>query len=132
MKAHCQCGALSAEISGTGDGVMCHCKACQRRTGSPFGMMVYYKAEQVTVSGEATEYTRVADSGDELTHGFCPTCGTPFWLTTATHPDGIGIAVGAHEWHESAPPVRSVFEECRHPWVDVSKAETNYPRGRFC
>jgi len=130
MKAECQCGALSAEINGTGTGVMCHCKACQRRTGSPFGMMIYYGADQVKVSGVASEYRRVADSGDALTHGFCPTCGTPFWLTTARHPGGIGIAVGAHDGHDSAAPARSVFEECRHSWVDVSNAHINLPRGR--
>ncbi|APE28466.1 GFA family protein [Aurantiacibacter gangjinensis] len=130
MKAHCQCGSLTADISGEGTGVLCHCKACQRRTGSPFGMMIYYTVDQVSVSGEAAEYTRIADSGDELTHGFCPTCGTPLWLTTAKHPGGIGIAVGAHEGHDSAPPARSVFEDCRHPWVDMSAAESHFARGR--
>ena len=130
MKASCQCGALRADISGPGHGVMCHCKACQRRTGSPFGMMVYYDAADVALRGEATQYTRTADSGDELTHGFCPTCGTPLWLTTARHPGGIGIAVGAHEGNDSAPPVRSVFEECRHPWVVVPRTAQSFPRGR--
>ena len=93
-------------------------------------MMVYYAAKDVAISGPSTEYTRLADSGDELTHGFCLTCGTPFWLTTAKHPDGIGIAVGVHEGHDSAPPVRSIFEECRHPWIDVSQAEAHFARGR--
>ena len=130
MEARCQCGNLTASIAGDGNGVMCHCKACQRRTGSPFGMMIYYEANQVSVTGDATEYTRTADSGDTLTHGFCPTCGTPFWLTTARHPGGIGIAVGAHDGHASAPPARSVFEECRHPWVDVPKTAQRFPRGR--
>lgn len=93
-------------------------------------MMVYYDAEDVGLSGEATRFTRAADSGDELTHGFCPTCGTPFWLTTAKHPGAIGIAVGAHDGHDSQPPVRSVFEECRHGWVDVASAGSHFERGR--
>lgn len=109
---------------------MCHCKACQRRSGSPFGMMVYYDADQVTLSGLATKYTRTADSGDELTHGFCPTCGTPFYLTTAKHPGGIGIASGAHDGSDLAPPVRSVFEECRLPWVEIPPTTTRFERGR--
>ena len=130
MKARCQCGALQAHISGEGDGVMCHCKACQRRSGSPFGMMIYYDVDAVELSGTATEYTRLADSGDKLTHGFCPTCGTPFYLSTARHPGGIGISVGAHEGSDSLPPVRSVFEESRHPWVEVPSSSQNFPRGR--
>ena len=128
--AHCQCGQLRAEITGEGSGVMCHCKACQRRTGSPYGLMIYYMADQVALSGEATEYTRHADSGDPLTHGFCPTCGSPLYLRTTKHPGGIGVAVGAHEGHDSAPPARSVFEECIHPWVTVPQETQRFPRGR--
>ena len=66
MKARCECGALSAEISDEGSGVMCHCKACQRRTGSPFGMMVYYAAKDVAVTGPVTEYSRIANSGEPV------------------------------------------------------------------
>lgn len=109
---------------------MCHCKSCQRRTGSPFGMMVYFDAADVEVTGEATQYTRIADSGDALTHGFCPTCGTPFWLKTAKHPEGIGIAAGAIDWGSSAAPVRSVFEENRHDWIVVPETAQNFSRGR--
>ncbi len=130
MDARCQCGNLTATISGEGAGVMCHCKACQRRSGSPFGMMVYYAASDVDLSGSASEYTRTADSGDALTHGFCPICGTPFYLHTARHPEGIGIAVGAHETNASAPPLRSVFKDNRHPWVVVPQTTQSFPRGR--
>lgn len=129
MQAICQCGQLTAAISGQGTGVMCHCKACQRRTGAPFGMNLYFDAADVELAGEATEYTRKADSGDNVTHGFCPACGTPFYLRTARHPGGIGISVGAIEG-TSAPPARSVFEECRHPWVVVPEETQSFERGR--
>ncbi len=130
MEASCHCGQLTATISGEGTGVMCHCKACQRRTGAPFGMNLYFDASQVKLLGDATHYTRKADSGDDLTHGFCPTCGTPFYLRTARHPNGIGIAVGVIEGNHSAPPARSVFEECRHPWVGVPEQTQGFLRGR--
>lgn len=93
-------------------------------------MMVYFEASAVDLAGRATEYTRIADSGDQLTHGFCPTCGTPFYLRTAKHPGGIGIAVGAIEGSASQPPARSVFEESRHWWVTVPETTENFPRGR--
>lgn len=134
MKAHCQCGQLTAEIAddaaSLGARVMCHCKACQRRTGSPFGMLVYFPRENVTLSGKATEFSRIADSGDELTHGFCPTCGTPFWLTTLKYPGGIGIACGTFEGSDIGLPHRSVFEENRHAWVEVPRETPRFIRGR--
>ena len=109
---------------------MCHCKACQRRSGSPFGMMVYYDADDVVLSGDVQEYARTADSGDTVTHGFCPVCGTPFYLRTARHPGGIGIAVGAIEGSSSDPPLRSVFGEDRHQWVEVPATAEQFARGR--
>ncbi len=130
MKAQCQCGEITAKIAGTGTGVMCHCKACQRRSGGPFGMMMYFDADAVEISGDPTEFTRSADSGNQVTTGFCSVCGSTMYLRTAMHPDGIGIAVGAIEGSNSAPPVRSVFEENRHGWVKVPTTSQSFPRGR--
>lgn len=93
-------------------------------------MMVYFDTKVVKMSGRATEYTRIADSGEHLTHGFCPVCGTPFYLTTARHPGGIGIAVGAMDGSDSAVPVRSVFEESRHGWIAIPNGVQHFPRGR--
>lgn len=54
MKAECQCGQLKVELPGpTSVVVPCHCIACQRRTGSPLGLMAYYPADQLTIVGDA-------------------------------------------------------------------------------
>lgn len=109
---------------------MCHCKACQRRSGSPFGMMIYFEAQNVQFTGDPTEFTRLADSGNEVTIGFCPVCGSTLYLRTALHPGGIGIAIGALEEYASTGPVRSVFEENRHSWITVPEATQRFPRAR--
>lgn len=93
-------------------------------------MMVYFEANSIKLTGEATEYTRTADSGDDVTHGFCPICGTPFYLRTAKHPGGIGVAVGVLDEAISNAPVRSVFEENRHEWIAVPDSTQRFPRGR--
>jgi hypothetical protein len=38
--------------------IMCHCIDCQKRSGSPFGVMAYYPNDSITIVGEAREYTR--------------------------------------------------------------------------
>ncbi len=54
MQAACQCGQLHVALPGpTLAVVACHCTFCQRRTGSPFGVLAYYAAELVTISGTA-------------------------------------------------------------------------------
>ncbi len=51
MHAQCLCGQLSAELPGPIDQVVaCHCTACQRRSGSPFGTIAYYPQGDVAPS----------------------------------------------------------------------------------
>jgi hypothetical protein len=73
MQARCQCGALSATIAQDADAmtVLCHCLDCQRRSGSPFGVMAYFPADAVVIEGEATRYERRTDGGNTFTNGFC-------------------------------------------------------------
>ena len=130
-RAQCSCGQLSAEISGEPDAVvMCHCVACQRRSGSPFGVAAYYPTERVKLTGISKSYTRIADSGNEFTTGFCPECGSSVWLQGPLKPGVIGITVGAIADPDFPAPVRSVWEQTRHGWVDVGFTDVHFPRGR--
>lgn len=116
--ASCSCGQLTVTVEGEPYAVsMCHCTACQRRSGSPFGVGAYYKADQVKVTGDHREWSRRGTSGGLLTNHFCPTCGSNIFWTTEYHPDGMGIAVGAFADPDFPGPIRSVWEAHRHTWV---------------
>lgn len=114
----CSCGALRAVTEGEPYAVsMCHCTACQRRTGAPFGVGAYFKAAQVQVDGEHRTWSRQGSSGGTLTNHFCPTCGSNVFWTTDSHADAIGIAVGSFADANFPGPVRSVWEAHRHEWI---------------
>ena len=53
---------------------VCHCLACQRRTGSAFGVQARFPRGAVTSAGRGTRYERTADSGKTVTLTFCPDC----------------------------------------------------------
>ena len=55
--------------------VACHCKECQRQSGSAFGMSMPVKKDSLTVTGPTKQFTRIADSGNEVAGVFCPECG---------------------------------------------------------
>ena len=60
--AACSCGQLSLVAEGDPVRVsICHCLACQRRTGSAFGIQARFPAEQVQIAGRSSEYVRAAD-----------------------------------------------------------------------
>jgi hypothetical protein len=62
--AQCHCGSLRATTSGEPLLVnMCHCKACQRRTGALASYGATFAKEQVTVEGPRTVFERDGQSG---------------------------------------------------------------------
>jgi hypothetical protein len=106
--------------------VACHCTDCQRRTGAPFGVGAFYPAEAVTVSGTPREFTRTAASGGKVHSYFCPHCGSTVFWKADNLPALIGVAVGAMADPEYPAPVRSVFEQSKHDWVDIGGAAVEH------
>jgi len=118
--ASCSCGKLSAEVRGDPIRVsVCHCLACQRRTGSVFGAQARFAAENVTTSGEGTEFVRVGDEGTKVTFTFCSACGSTVYYRMEGVADMIAIPVGAFADPSFPRPVFSVYEERMHSWVTM-------------
>lgn len=115
--ASCQCGQLRIEVQGDPGGVgICHCLACQRRTGSVFAALASFAAPY-TISGSATEYVRVGDQGAKFVFRFCPVCGTNLFHTEEGVSDRVSVAVGAFADPGFPAPQVSVYGCRRHGWV---------------
>ncbi|MCA9591409.1 MAG: GFA family protein [Myxococcales bacterium] len=114
----CTCGGL--EVTCDGDPIrisMCHCYACQQRTGSVFGVQARYPADKVTARGDEKTYVRIGDDGGKITFHFCPTCGATVYWDIDLMPGFVAVAVGAFADREFGPPTFSVYEARRHAWT---------------
>jgi hypothetical protein len=131
MEAICQCGQLSAQVADGADvfTVLCHCTDCQRRSGSPFGVIGYFPKEAVTITGEAGEFSRSTYVGNTLTNGFCRSCGSTITVHLSKNEALIGIPVGAFTNPDFPPPVRAVWDQCRHPWISLPEGLATFNRG---
>ena len=110
MRAECQCCQLSLELPGpTAAVVACHCIACQRRSGSPFGVLAYYPTGQFTMSGKTRRFERSTGEGNSFETFFCPECGSTVYARAGKHPTMTGVAVGAIADPDFQAPVRSVW-----------------------
>ena len=118
--ASCSCGQLRAEVRGDPIGVsICHCYACQRRTGSAFGTQAGFSRESVTVEGDGTEFVRVGDEGGKFRFTFCPGCGSTVLYFEEGDEERIAIPVGAFADSRFPIPTVSIYEERRHSWVSL-------------
>lgn len=124
-EASCSCGQLTAAVEGEPVVVSaCYCLACQRRTGSSFSAQARWPRDRVVVSGDAREYVRISDEGEERRFYFCPACGGTVFYVIPVEPDLIAIPVGALADPSFPAPTRAVYEDRRHPWVDVILARS--------
>ncbi len=85
----CACGAIRYEIAD--DPLLmsdCQCRDCQRKSGTGHGSYVTFAARRsAKLEGQAAHWDMIGDSGNVKTRAFCPTCGSPLYLTFAAMPD---------------------------------------------
>ena len=87
---------------------MCHCLACQQRTGSVFGVQARFSEDQVRIEGRSTEYLRLSDEPRMRRDGLLP-----------GDAGRDRRSVGALADSAFPSPTVSVYEDRRHPWVEL-------------
>ena len=122
--AACHCGQLRLDVTGDPFVVsICHCLACQRRTGSAFGMQAAFTAE--AGRGDRSLQRLRADLGRGGQQGarlpFLPRLRVAGLLTEPTEPDLIVVSVGSFADPSFPPPTESGYDSSRHQWVEASR-----------
>lgn len=121
----CQCGALRYKTEGQPvKAAVCHCRYCQTRTGSAFGVSAYFPREAVQVTGAVKDYSFTTESGRSFTTHFCPTCGSNVLWSLGMSPELIGIAAGSFDppsfWFSIS---REIFTRSAAPFVHTDLPE---------
>lgn len=115
--ATCSCGQLQVQVEGEPEVGICHCLACQRRTGSAFATLAAFSAP-FHVEGVASEYVRESGRGGErYRFRFCPTCGTNLFHTIQGDESFVLVAVGGFADPGFPAPRDSVWTSRKHAWV---------------
>lgn len=119
--ASCSCGQLTVTTRGEPIRVsVCHCLACQRRTGSVFAAQARFPRDAVQIQGESSQYVRIGDEGGKATFSFCPNCGATVHYSVEDYDvENIAIPVGAFADPTFPSPSISVYEERMHTWVKM-------------
>ena len=119
--ATCACGQLSVVTSTEPLLVaQCHCLACQKRTGSAFGIAAFFPREAISNTGIAKQFTRQGDSGFEIVFHFCPDCGATVFWEPRRRPELVAVAVGSFADPDFPAPAKEVYGEHRHAWLALA------------
>jgi hypothetical protein len=96
----CLCGAIRYATSADPVRVTyCHCKFCQRATGSAYMVEpIFLKPGLEIISGKPATYTLASEgSGKRVTINFCSTCGTKLFLAFERFPVALGVYAGTFD-----------------------------------
>ncbi|AVX05031.1 hypothetical protein MXMO3_02519 [Maritalea myrionectae] len=100
----CQCGAVRYKALGDDfGGSICHCRMCQKQSGSYFGAFATFSNDKVTWTRGQPSYFQ---SSTVAKRGFCKDCGTP--LTYEWDRDGISLAIGSFDDPNKVAPTKQL------------------------
>lgn len=123
--ARCACGACSIEVSGTPLAhAVCHCDNCKRRTGSAFGVSLYFRKQDVaSVKGDMTLYAlHNSARNEDQERFFCKTCGTTLYWHSSSYPDFVGIAGGCFAREVPGEPNINASPSKKLAWVAIPES----------
>ena len=121
LTGRCLCGELRFQISHVPQHMgVCHCKDCQRRSGSAFSVMAGIPKGQFSLlCGEPKRYRGDTDSDTSAEIGFCSRCGTSIYTRLANQPEMLFVQAGTLDDTSWLEPQFHVWCSQKQRWVDL-------------
>lgn len=106
----------------------CHCRQCQRVTGSAFVMNALIEKEKVELLCGDIDQMRFPDT--HHTAYFCRACATYVWseYRSGRFDNCWFMRVGAMDEPDLTPPTVHIFVESKQPWVVIPDEVPRYKR----
>ncbi len=128
MSGGCQCGAVRYETEAEPMfSVICHCRQCQRASGTTGNIFAAVPKPAVAVTGKVRYFETKGDSGKTVRRGFCPTCGCRLFGLSEMVPDVMAIAVGSMDDSSGFKPQMHVYTASAQPWDHIHDGLPAFP-----
>jgi len=134
----CTCRAVRYRMTSTPLFVhCCHCRWCQRETGSAFVLNAMIEADRVVVlEGNPEVINTPSNSGQGQKIARCPNCRIALWSNYAGAGDAVRfVRVGTLDQPDRFPPDIHIFTASKQPWVVLGDAapamEEYYEREKY-
>ena len=126
LNGQCLCGGIKYKIEGNlpeMDGTVpspmcCHCKMCQRVTGSAFTAVVMVSVNQLQwLSGE--ELLKIYQSSPEAKRSFCSECGSSLTFAYEAVPENVYVGAGTIDEPCNFTMQSHIFVADKASWYDI-------------
>jgi hypothetical protein len=120
LEGGCACGAVRYRLASAPMFVhCCHCRDCQRQTGTAFVLNALIEADRVAVTGEVQPTAMPTDSGRPHHIFRCLACRTALWSEYGGRSQIRFVRVGTLDQPSALPPDVHIYVRSRLPWVEL-------------
>jgi hypothetical protein len=121
LEGRCGCGAVTYQMHTKPMFVhCCHCKDCQRQTGSAFVLNAIIEADRVTFEGPVNETTLPTPSGKGQIITRCAECGVAVFSAYLVRQGKLRyVRVGTLDDPDSCPPDVHIFTSSKLDWMPL-------------
>ena len=129
MAGGCLCGQVrySANTDPVWVGV-CHCKNCQRQTGTAFSVLVGIPNTAMSIQGQLKTFHDTGDSGLRLERNFCPECGSPIFTDVAAMPGIAFIKAGTLDDTSWLDPKMHIYCDSKEQWTPMPEGVQEFAK----
>jgi len=129
IEGGCLCGKVrySAEADPAFVGV-CHCKNCQKFSGTAFASVVALPKPALKFQGELKTFTDRGDSGKAMLRRFCPECGSSVVDEAEAMPNIVMILTGTLDDASWIKPTMEIYLDSAQPWVSLGGERQRFPK----
>lgn len=127
----CLCGRIRYGFDG--DPLMvaiCHCRNCQRQSGSAFSIVCVVADQAYRQTGETAIFEDIGESGQSVSRHFCGNCGTPIVSIAQAIPGLTILKAGSLDQPGRWTPTVEAYCETGLPWVPQITSE-RHPRSNI-
>lgn len=130
LTGSCLCTSVQYKVSG--DPVtarICWCRTCQKVSGNGTANVIF-PSEGIEVTGPLSCYTSKADSGNEISRHFCPTCGCHLFASSSAIPHFRVVRLGTLDDPSTIRPQINMWASSAPNWACLDpglKSEAKQP-----
>lgn len=95
-------------------------RLCQYLGGGTATANICFPSDKVSRSGDIRYHESIADSGNVLRRGFCPTCGTPLTSEAVSRPHLIFLRIGTLDDPNLMGPQQTIWTSQAPDWACIS------------
>lgn len=126
----CLCGAVRYETSTQPLAMgFCHCRSCQRATGSGYIPWVLLQAAHINITGEYKEFKSVGDSGKPVYRGFCTECGSRVFFRSDAMPGLSSVSAASLDNPALFEPQMRLWTQDAQAWDTIPNDCVTFPKG---